>query len=406
MIPFSEFFFFLRKESMPKKIILIILSFVFSQSLLAKIAEDEHILDLVDKRTELLEKKFNEPRLLVSPQSFTWPELNNFRQEIMFIAAHDPAGIISKNIPFDLHPSGLTLRFEKSFETLKSSASQVISLTESESWKRLEEEVKTFISNRNQHLYGPARSIIRSGSFVKNLDEVERLAAKTITNEQTKLNISVRVLDPYFLTLGTELKDMNQSIKKLKEFRNPPVPKMESIFQVKHLKELSLLTFITLIFSLGAVAVVHFYKTRKLRKKISAPAKIDHNGFDYYDWLRRLETNLKAVKAYEDSYTESHFSLKEHARNLANARKGLNLAERQEDFYTNLEMVNHIASKIEEYFENLEVKKNTETSRRTVKLVIQLCEAVENKQKISLNGTVQRRAQQTQSLERANLEVA
>jgi hypothetical protein len=61
----------------------------------------------------------------------------------------------------------------------------------------------------------------------------------------------------------------------------------------------------------------------------------------------------------------------------------MNLAENQKDFYSSLDMLNIHAPKIEEHFENFDIVKNADLSRKLVKLIVQLCEAIEKNQKIT-----------------------
>jgi hypothetical protein len=86
----------------------------------------------------------------------------------------------------------------------------------------------------------------------------------------------------------------------------------------------------------------------------------------------------------EDNLTEEHINLKNLGFELRESRKALNLAENQQDFYLSLDQLNSSAPRLEDYFEKLNLKKNTELSRRLVTHIVQLCEAIEARHEISL----------------------
>jgi hypothetical protein len=184
--------------------------------------------------------------------------------------------------------------------------------------------------------------------------------------------------------LSREMNVLNQSVRQLEDFRKPRPVEIKTIFQEKNILELVYL-------SLGAIAVGFFitifgqWVSKFFAKKEpvvqQAPVK---NSFDYSDWLKKFESSLHTFKNSEDNLIEDHIHLKNLGHDLMEARKGLNLADNQQDFYICLDRLNETASKIEGYFEKLNLKKNSEISRKLVKSVVQLCNAIENRQEIAL----------------------
>jgi hypothetical protein len=119
-------------------------------------------------------------------------------------------------------------------------------------------------------------------------------------------------------------------------------------------------------------------------KKPEAQAPVPpKNTFNYYEWLKRLESNLQALKNHEENTSEQYITLKAMAHQLNEARKNLNLADNQQDYYTSLECLNVAAPKIEEHFEKANVKKHSEATRRIISQIVQLCDAIENKKEMS-----------------------
>jgi hypothetical protein len=143
---------------------------------------------------------------------------------------------------------------------------------------------------------------------------------------------------------------------------------------------------VTGILFIGVFGTVLLQRISKGLNKSHATKPIDvkPEGFDYYAWLKQLETNLHAFKTNEDNLTEEHINLKNLGFELRESRKALNLAENQQDFYLSLDQLNSSAPRLEDYFEKINLKKNAELSRRLVNHIVQLCEAIEARHEISL----------------------
>jgi len=169
----------------------------------------------------------------------------------------------------------------------------------------------------------------------------------------------------------------------LQEFNKPIPVEPKTIFQPKNYLELAMISVVALF--IGFLVTVSFqWIFKKFAKAPTARViEIKPLAFDYYEWLKGLEVNLKAFKTHEEKLTEEHITLKNLSYELHNARKGLNLAENQQDYYVSLEQLNASAPRLEEYFEKMNIKKNAEVSRRMVKMVVQLCDAIESRHEIT-----------------------
>ena len=224
--------------------------------------------------------------------------------------------------------------------------------------------------------------MIRSGLLTGHLDKLEKSAALILKANDTSKNISVRVIDPVIENLSKELGQLNFSVSQLQE-SNKPQP-LTTFFQEANYFEIIMLVMGALILGIFATVAVQWSFKKFSQKGKLQQSDTNPNVFEYYEWLKRLESNLKAFKVNEEQLTEEHINLKILGMELCESRKRLNLADNQQDYYLSLEMLNSAAPKLEDYFEKVNIKKNAELSRRMIKLVIQLCDAIESRHEISL----------------------
>jgi len=344
----------------------------------------EDVLSKVAQKLTQVEKHLKDQRVYVNTATFEWRELNEFREEMMFVVAHDPVGAIPKETPAELHPTQLSIRLRLVLAKLEASAFQMGNLMQGEEWGAFKTDIEQFLTYRDEYLYVPARGMIRSGQLHQRITKLKDAATAIFKGSSDTKNISVRVIDPVIEDLSREMNVLNQSVRQLEDFRKPRPVEIKTIFQEKNILELVYL-------SLGAIAVGFFitifgqWVSKFFAKKEpvvqQAPVK---NSFDYSDWLKKFESSLHTFKNSEDNLIEDHIHLKNLGHDLMEARKGLNLADNQQDFYICLDRLNETASKIEGYFEKLNLKKNSEISRKLVKSVVQLCNAIENRQEIAL----------------------
>lgn len=348
-----------------------------------EIEGEEAALPLVAQKLIQIEEQLKNQRVFVTNARFNWPELTAFREELLFVVAHDPFGAVKKDLPKELLPKNLTERLRVSFSKLEESVFQLGTFLKSEEWTVFKNDMDIFFKHRDEHLYVPARGMIRSGILLGHLNNLNDAASLFIKGSVTSQNVSLRVIDPIIEKLSEELGLLNVSVHKLQEYNKPPPVLPKTIFQEKNLHELGLLATVAL--SLGFLVTIfvqwiygQLTKTPTLPEVITKP-----EGFDYYEWLKRLEANLNAIKINEENLTEEHINFKNLGMELSMSRKGLNQAENHQEYYLSLEQLNSSAPKLEEYFDKFDIKKNGELSRRLVKLVVQLCDAIESRQEIT-----------------------
>ncbi|MBA2403589.1 MAG: hypothetical protein H0V66_02370 [Bdellovibrionales bacterium] len=363
---------------------LIIMSFLLVSSVQAKIETiEDHVLASVDQKLTHIQALLKDQRLFVTSATFNWPELGQFREEMLYVVAHDPTGPVPKDTPVELLPSYLTQKLKDNFSKLEASVYKIGALSHSEEWLVFKTDMEQFFKYREEFLYGPARVMFKAGLVTHQLEKLKQAASVLMKTHETK-NISVRVIDPAIEGLTSELNELNFSVRQLKELNQPKPVEIKTIFQEKNLQELGLLTLAA--FFIGALGTLFlkwvFKKSAQSRsvKQESVPI----NSFDYTDWLKRLGASLKALKANEDKLIEENINLKNFCTDLRQARKSLNMADNHQDYYLSLEQLNSIAPQLEDYFDKLNLKKTGEHSRQMVKLVVQLCDAIEAKQEISL----------------------
>lgn len=347
-----------------------------------KMTGDEDVLSKVESKLNQVEERLKNHRLFISPAVFSWSELSEFKSEVMFAVAHDPVGVPVKDAPEELSPSILTQRLKSSFFKLETSVYEIGTLVKAEEWILLKADVEQFIKYREDFMYVPARTMIKNGLLTARIDRLKDAAANILKVSDNSQNISVRVIDPVIEGLSGELNHMNMAVRQLREFRKPRPVEVTTIFQEKNKIELATLASVVFALSVLSTFFVQWVSSKFKKAPAPAPAAANQNSFNYNDWVMRVEGSLKTFKSHEDKITEDHIMLKNYSHALSEARKKLNLADNQQDFYESLEQLNATALPIEAYFEKLNVKKNSEISRRVISQVVQLCDALEANQEI------------------------
>ena len=361
-----------------------LLSLIMMNSAFAEIKNsgDEDVLFQVESKLTQIEERLKDHRLFVSPAVFNWTELSEFKSELMFAVAHDPSGPAVKETSEELSPSLLTQRLKVTFTKLEASVYEIGALVKAEEWTLLKNDVEQFIKYREEFMYVPARSMIKSGELTTKIDRLKDAAATILKVKDQSQNISVRVIDPVIEGLSAELNHMNIAVRQLQEFRKPRPVEVTTIFQEKNKVELGMLAGAVLVLTVMGTFFVQWVSGKFKKAPAPAPVATNANGLNYNEWLRRLEASLKAFKINEDKVTEDQIILKNYGHALSEARKNLNLSDNQQDFYASLEQLNATALPIEAYFEKLNVKKNVDISRRMINQVVELCDALESRQEI------------------------
>ena len=250
-------------------------------------------------------------------------------------------------------------------------------------WESLKTEMAQFFKLREEFLYQPARSMIKSGLISGRLQKIKEVATGMLQDSQDTKNLSVKVVDPFVEKMANELAVLNRSIRELDALRNPPPVEVPTIYKPVLYQELFI--FGSGIFFTGIFLTFSFMWMKKKLTKIPVEETpvVNKSAFNYYEWLKRLETNLQALKNNEENTSEQYITLKGFAHQLSEARKNLNLADNQQDYYISLEHLNVAAPKIEEHFEKANLKKHSEATRRLISQIVQLCDAIENKKEMS-----------------------
>lgn len=345
---------------------------------------EEDVLVAVSKKLSQIDSRLKDNRLYITPVTPNWTEINHFKEELMFVVANDPSGPITEIVPGEVLPSQLTLKLRTALQKLENSALQIGTLTKEPEWIHFKEEMEKFLTFREQFLYGQARAMIRSGVIASKMDRLKDAAAVMMKGTSDEKNVSVRVIDPVIEGLTLELNVLNKSVSQLKELTMPKQKEIKTIFQAKNLMELIMVLAAGVV--AGFLTTMSFIAIKKAFTKPQKvePAPVNNAAFDYYDWLKRLETSLKAFKNNEENLTEEHLKLKSVCQTLSEARTGLNTSDNHQDYYEFLAQVNSSAAKLEEYFEKMDVKKNAEMSRKVMKVIVQLCEVIEARQEIAV----------------------
>jgi hypothetical protein len=186
--------------------------------------------------------------------------------------------------------------------------------------------------------------------------------------------------------MANELSVLNKLVSQLEELRKPRPVENLSLYQQKFYPQLW--TFGIMVFVSGILLTLAFVWLQRKLVKVPSETKtlVPSNTFNYYEWLKKLEANLQSFKNQEEKVSEQYINLKELSLELSQARKGLNQADNQQDYYESLDQLNKSAPKIEDYFHNVNLKSHTDSSRRLISQMVQLCDAIENKKEMSFDA--------------------
>jgi hypothetical protein len=362
-----------------------ILSTLLTTTAIAEIrsSADDDVLAIISKKLNQIDNRLQDHRISVSSAKIDWKEWDQFKSDLIFTVAHDPHGPTNKELDLELTPTHLTQKLKDSWLALEISVREIEILTTDTEWVNLQTEMTNFFKLRDQFLYQPARAMVRSGLLTDKLEKIKQTASTFFKRGKENGEVSVKVIDPKIVEMTHELKKLNDSIQQLDELRNPPPAEVPTIYQAKYYQELFVFGF-ALLTSGCLLAFSFMWLKQKMVKKPETQAPVPpKNTFNYYEWLKRLESNLQALKNHEENTSEQYINLKAMAHQLNEARKNLNLADNQQDYYTSLECLNIAAPKIEEHFEKANVKKHSEATRRIISQIVQLCDAIENKKEMS-----------------------
>lgn len=359
-----------------KVLLILSLTSLSAQAAFQEAGDPDVLIKVRNKLTEINDR-IKDHRVSIKTESFKWPEFENFNQDLMLAVAHDPGAGKQTDIPQELQPVYLSQRLRTSWTKLEESVFTLGNLIHSEQWAALKTDMDQFLQLRDQFLYQPARAMLKNGQLKTKLQALRLSALEMLKAQQPDSITNVRVMDPVMDKLSAELTTLNQSVGMLEELRKPKPVENTSIFQEKHYYELSL--FGAGAFILAAVTtsfVFLIFQSIKRSQAEKAPKPVNPQ-FDYSEWLKRLEKSLVHFKKIEENHTEDIIKLINYSHDLAEARKGLNQADGEHAYYASMENLNSTAAKIEEYFSKINLKKNTEASRNMVRLLVELCEAIE-----------------------------
>ena len=375
------------------KLSIVLFSSLFSFSALASYQNmgDEDVLFSVSKKLVQIEQSLESQTVSVFPETLYWPEIEEFTNDLTFIVAHDPHGTTLKNTPVELASDKLTERFRSTSLRLEESVYRIGTLAHSPEWIALKTDMEQFLQYRQGLLYQQARVMIKTGAFASKIRALRSVATETFSKSlKHGTKVSFRVSDPGTEALAAELKVLNTQVEAMKELRKPAPVEVPTIFKTKHAIELGLLAGGAFSFALALVGAftlitgaVRKKKSKKATEEDSATeiqeVEPSSNQFDYDEWLKRLEKNLKALKKTEDVHTEDMLCLINYSHELRDARLLVNQATTQEEITEALKALNTASSKIETYFEKINFRKQSETSRNIMKHLVEICEAIENR---------------------------
>jgi hypothetical protein len=346
---------------------------------------DGDVLFSVSSKLSQIQDHLKDHRVFISSAAVQWPELEVFKSELMYVVAHDPHGPLDKKLPNELSPLFMTQKLKSTWMILNESVLTIGDLSQSSDWFIFKQEIEKFFKLRDEYFYQAARGMIKSGLITTQLQKIKEQAI-VILKKTTEKNLSVKIIDPVIVHMANELSVLNNSVKQLEELRKPRPVENLSLYQKKFYPQLWAFGF--LVFASGIVLTLAFVWLQRKLVKVPTETKtlIHSNTFNYYEWLKKLEANLQSFKNQEEKVSEQYINLKELSQELSQARKGLNQADNQQDYYVCLDQLNSSAPKIEDYFEKVNLKSHSDSSRRLIGQIVQLCDAIENKKEMSFDA--------------------
>jgi hypothetical protein len=335
---------------------------------------EKDTLSQISTAIEKIEDRIKNHRLFITPSKMDWPEMTKFENEIMYVLAHDPNGPPSKLTPPQLHPSFLSERLRETLSKLEMSVYEIGGLEKDPNWLGLKADMELFFQHRKNFMYQSARIMVRSLEFKQRLENLKIFAYKSMSSEVgSKRDVTIKVMDPYIEKMSKELELLNQSILQLKEFRTPRVVPKSTIFQSKNQHEIALVAISSLVCGILLTALVFGIKSKFKKIPPEVQVKADPDSFNYYDWVKNLETYLQQIKNREDHYREDLIRFREMMDELKESR-------------TNQENILSILLKMQDYIHKESAKRSVEVSRKLIEHISKLCEVIEAKKEMNFSS--------------------
>jgi hypothetical protein len=361
----------------------LILTFVITQTSYAESIQtsQEDPLTQVNQKLIQIDTYLKNQKTNVTLAKMEWEQLDRFKSELMFVAAHDPHGPVPKNTPPEMLPSFMTQQLKQKWTDLEVNVISTGKLSSYPEWIAFKDQVEQYIKLREEFLYQSARNSLRSGLMWEMFRQVKISFDKEMEEVSGAKNLSVKVVDPFIEKMTGELSQLHNSVLTLVELRTPK-KENPSIFQAKHKTELAVLSIVLFLASVFSTISFLILKKKMTKKVVEKSPPKNAKAFNYYEWLKRLEGSLQTIKSNEENTIEKYLHLKDCAEGLRTARKYLNEADSQQEYYSSLEKLNCAAPKIEDYFDKVNLHKYAEPSRRLINHIVQLCEAIEAKEEM------------------------
>jgi hypothetical protein len=340
---------------------------------------DSDSLKEISKKLTEIDQRLQGQKLSIEAAIFHWNELDQFKSDLLYTVAYDPTGPKTKDAPEQMDPVVLTSKLKASWGQIESQVLEMGELENKEEWVSLKAEVENFFSLRHKFYYQPARALIKSGSLLDKMQKLKQAAASIAKDSIRTKSVGLKVMDPVLEKLNFELGGLSKSMQTLIELNAPAPEKPATIFDSQYLVQIWVFGFV--IVCLSSLATFFGIKayTKYLEENKSGPAVPVKAGVNYYDWLKRFESNLQTLKRSEEDLSEYFVELRAMVERLSVAHKNINEASGQQEYYKAIDLLNEIVPQMEERFLKQNPRKQTDASRKIIAQVIQICEAIENK---------------------------
>lgn len=350
-----------------------ILALILSTAAESGYASAEKILHALERMELILntENKKTEVPVLV------WPRLKNFEEKLYYTTAHDPAGLVTADVPEELRSSKLTGELMIEWYQLSSEAAFYGINDSVQEWAALKKVFLAIADQRNQYLFNQSRKSLKSGQLKKSIQDLGRYWSQKWYQENPDFTVRY---DP-------------QQMKELKALvaasRAEGAQSLRSPANEKSKYEFSFLSTVMLLI---LSAISFYFLGRKISKsKVEgvkeAPILTKNffsDDFDYDAWVNDFSSGVEAFISDKDARASHLNNLSDISNQLRELRVGIMLTTTEEEYLILTQRLIETGLKLEELLDQKSVLTNSEVFEQVMKTVVRLCAEIERNQKIDI----------------------
>lgn len=346
--------------------IIFILVLMFSTTTGGIYASTEKIAHALE-RMELILTKENKK---TSVPVLAWISLKNFEEKLYYTTAHDPAGLVTADVPEELRSYKLTGELMSDWYKLSSEADFYGINDSVQEWSSLKKIFLTIVDQRNQYLFNQSRKPLKSGQLKKSIEDLGRYWSRKWYQENPRFTVS------YDLQQMNELKALVTAsrVEVIKSLRSPASEASKYDFS-SFIAALLLILSSTSFYVLGKKLSIS-----KLKNIDGTPTPIKDfisDDFDYGAWIKDFSVAVEAFNHKQEVSNVNLGKFSDVSNQLRELRVGIMLSTTEDEYLILTQRLIDTGLKLEGLLDQKSAFGNCEVFEHLVKTVVRLCIEIE-----------------------------